>query len=77
MSNTRIDPGGKYGHTSGPKRVLSRVVARLGSRTMHEVPELRGASILIQICFELAGGALSRFVHFVSQHSFWWLPGKR
>ena len=66
MSNTRVDPGGKYGWTSCLKRVLSWVVAHLPSRTMHEVPELKGASILIEICFELAGGALSQIVHFVS-----------
>ena len=76
VSNTRGDPGGKYGRTSSPKRVLPWVVAHLPSRSMHEVPELRGASILIEICFELAGGALSRSVHFVSRHALRWLQGK-
>ena len=75
VSNTRVDPGGKYGCTSCPKRVLSWVVAHLPSRTMHEVPELRGASILREICFELAGRALSRIVHFVSRHALRWLQG--
>ena len=32
-------------------------------------PKLRGASILIEICFELAGGGLLRIVHFVSCHA--------
>ena len=48
VSNTRVNPGGKYGRTSGPKRVLSWVEAHLLFHTMHEVPELRGASILKQ-----------------------------
>ena len=39
VSNTRVDPGGKYGRISCPKRVLSWVVAHLPSRTMHEVPK--------------------------------------
>ena len=55
VSNTRVDPGRKYGRTSC---LLSRVVAHLPSRSMHEVPELRGASILREICFELVGRAL-------------------
>ena len=38
-------------------------VVSCGPFPMHEVAELRGASIHIQICFELAGGALSRIVH--------------
>ena len=75
--NTRVDPGGKYGRTSCPKRVLSWVVAHLPSHTVHEVPELRGASILREICFELTGRALSRIVHFVSPHVLRWLQGKR
>ena len=44
-------------------------LAHLPSRTMHEVPELRGASILREICFELVGRALSWIVHFVSRHA--------
>ena len=75
MSNTRVNPGGKYGRTSVPKRVLSWAVAHLPSRTMHEVPELRGASILIEIYFELVAKALSRIVHFVSQHALRWFTG--
>ena len=31
---------------------------------MHEVPELRGASILTEICFEMARGALSRITKY-------------
>ena len=77
VSNTRVDPGGMYRSTSCPKRVLSGVVAHLPSRTMHEVPELRGASILKEICFELVGRALSRIVHFVSRHALRWLQRKR
>ena len=77
VSNTRVDPGRKYGCTSCPKTVLLWVVAHLPSRTMHKVSELRGASILIEICFELARGALSQIVHFVSRHVLRWLEGKR
>ena len=73
--NTRVDPGKKYRYISGPKRVLLWVVAHLPSHTMHKVPELRGDSILIQICF--ARGALSWIVHFVSRHALQWLQGKR
>ena len=75
MSNTTVDPGGKYVYTSDPKRV-SCVAAHLLSRTVHELSQLRGAFILEQICFELAGGALSRIVHFVSRHALRWLQGK-
>ena len=77
VSNTRVDPGGSMDAPLVRIGYCHGVVAHLPSRTMHEVPELRGASILREICFELVGRALSRIVHFVSRHALRWLQGKR